>query len=152
MLKFFFELDGRNFKDTTIIVDLDGTLTQDGKDTIDEKTAALISLLKKNNRIYLFSNKRNEFRCSALARALGIDYLQTRYKKPNKKVLASLPPHLRRHLVIIGDKFLTDGLLAKQSGAQFIKVKRMTSPKDSLLTKLIYSIDDIASLIFSNFL
>lgn len=148
MSKFFSELDPKNFKDKTIILDIDGTLTQDGSNKLDERVRTMINLLKKKNRIYLFSNKYNKSRVAQFAEKLQINYLHTLRKKPNKKVFESIPQNLRHQLVVIGDKFLTDGLLAKNIAAQFIKVKRITSPHDSLWTRLTYIVDDIASIIF----
>jgi predicted HAD superfamily phosphohydrolase YqeG len=45
--------------------------------------------------------------------------------------------------LVIGDKFLTDGLFAKNIGGKFIKVQRKVFGQESLLAKLVNFIDDI---------
>ena len=52
-----------------------------------------------------------------------------------------------KELLVIGDKFLTDGLFAKNIGAEFIKAKRKISGQESILIKLINLFDDLLCLL-----
>ena len=77
-----------------------------------------------------------------MADKLNVPLLKTSFKKPNKKVINVLPDHLKKNLIVIGDKVLIDGLFAKNIGAEFIKVRRLTSKNDSFNTKLTYKLDN----------
>ena len=44
---------------------------------------------------------------------------------------------------MIGDKDLTDGLLARRAGARFIKVRRKTDPADRLVSRLANLFDNV---------
>jgi hypothetical protein len=45
--------------------------------------------------------------------------------------------------VVIGDKDLTDGLLARRIGARFIKVLRKLDPADRLASRVANLIDNV---------
>ena len=74
---------------------------------------------------------------------LEIEYLDSKYKKPNKKI-TSLFSSDGRSIVVIGDKFFTDGLLAIKISARFIKIDRKSDGKEPFLIKFSYMIDNIA--------
>ena len=68
-------------------------------------------------------------------------------KKPSKNFLKSIVKN-NKQIIVIGDKMLTDGVLAKRIGARFIKVQRKHGERDSWITKTSYIIDDIYSKFF----
>jgi len=142
-MKFFFELDINHINGKIILLDIDGTLTNDGSYVISERVVEKIQLLKRKNKIYLCSNKKNHNRNQKIADIVGVSYLWTNWRKPSKKIISSLSEHERGGpFVVIGDKFLTDGILAYRFGADFIKVKRITSGKESFLIKMVNKLDD----------
>jgi len=140
----FAELDFSAIAGSTILLDVDGTITLDGHAEIDGKVAAVISQLACRNWVYLCSNARDSGRLERFARSLGIEYLGSRHKKPSIKVSEALPPERREKLVVIGDKMLTDGLFATRLGARFLKVEHLTAASDPLWIRCCYVMDTLA--------
>jgi len=140
---YFKDLDTTTWSGKTIILDIDGTITTDGGSMVDPLVLDKIKEISQHNFLFLFSNKKVAERNAALSNELGIPYLQTTFKKPNKKILESLPSDKRSNIIVVGDKTLTDGMFAKNIGASFVKVKRLTSKNDTLTIKLIYLLDAI---------
>ena len=139
---FFKELNITGWSEKTIIVDIDGTITTDGSSDFDPLVLKKIQEIAINNSVFLFSNKKLAERDKEIANKLHTPLLKTSFKKPNKKVIDVLPYNLRKNLLVIGDKSIIDGLFAKNIGAEFIKVKRLTSKNDSFNTKLTYILDN----------
>ncbi len=133
----FEELDSRGIRDYVIFLDIDGTLADDNTLELSEKTLERIRELEVCNQLYLCSNSRNHERNRKVAAIAGVDYIDTDLRKPSKKIpdLAAHPSYKKR--LVIGDKFLTDGLFAKNIKAEFIKVKRIESDKDRLYIKFL---------------
>jgi predicted HAD superfamily phosphohydrolase YqeG len=73
----------------------------------------------------------------------GVHYLKTGFRKPSRRILEHSTDVEMGKILVIGDKFLTDGLFAKNIGADFIKVKRLSSPCESWLLKIVYLFDDL---------
>ena len=138
---YFSELDITKLFGKRIILDVDGTLVFDGQNHINEKTKIKINNLKKQADIYLCSNGITE-RTNQLAKYLGVSFINSHYNKPNKKVMSDLPD-TNQDTVVIGDKYLTDGLMAKSINAHFVKVRRLCSGKEKVVTKIVNYIDDI---------
>lgn len=109
-----------------IFLDVDGTLRPDGDQEMSPEVLKKLAELKAGNEVNLTSNKGNKTKKPSRRAAEGVDL-------KGKKA------------VVIGDKFLTDGLFAKNIGAEFIKVKRKISGRESFFIKLTYLIDDIVS-------
>jgi len=150
MNEYFKDINFEKFSGCTIILDIDGTLTYDKGLVVDQEAKSKLLELKKNNLVYLFSNHRVGGRNQDLARDLDIKLLESQYKKPNKKIIESLPENQKGNLVVIGDKFLVDGIFAKRIGAKFIKVKRIVHQDDEPLIKLLYLLDNIANFFLGN--
>jgi predicted HAD superfamily phosphohydrolase YqeG len=147
----FLKLDISKITNYTILLDIDGTLTHDGSDDISEEVLAAIKELQETNKIYLCSNKKNHERNHKVAEQTGIPYLETDLRKPSKKILELLPKDSPKDLLVIGDKFLTDGLFAHNIKAKFLKVGRITSSSSTFFTKLTYLIDDLAAKLLGVF-
>lgn len=139
----FKELDIGDLSGKTIILDIDGTVTTDGSSDFNSAVLEKIQTISQNNSVFLFSNKKLTDRDNEIANRMHIPLLKTSFRKPNKKVIDGLPDHLKKNLVVIGDKILIDGLFAKNIGADFIKVKRLISKNDSFNTKFTYILDNI---------
>lgn len=141
-------LDVRAIKNATVIIDIDGTVTADGRTECSNGTLRVIRSLASQNTVYLLSNHRDSIRNRAVARRVGLACIETPHRKPSRKVLVSLPTaHRQRRVIVIGDKSVVDGLFAWRIGAHFIKVARIVSPEDRIITKVAYFLDDVISKI-----
>lgn len=143
----FKELNIAGLKGFLIFLDIDGTLINDDAFELDAGTLAKIRELEMNNRIYLCSNSPNRERNLRVAGLSTLEYIDTDLRKPSKKILELVDHSPFKYRLVIGDKFFTDGLFARNIGAQFMKVRRIESEQDRLHVKLLYWIDDLASRI-----
>jgi len=141
---FFKNLDVERIKGNIIFLDVDGTITSDGNHEVEDSILSKLKILSQNNRLFFCSNKNNCERNQKISRLIGVQCLDSQYKKPSKKILDLVDNRENLPLLVIGDKFLTDGLFAKNIGAKFIKVKRITADQDSLLSILFNFIDDLS--------
>lgn len=142
---FFFELDISDLKNHLVLVDMDGTLFADGQQIINPQSEIKLKEMSRDNRVYFCSNKRGNLnRKSDLSRFADIHCLETPFRKPNPKILDYVPNAMKQPIVVIGDKFLTDGLFARNTGARFIKVRRVKAPSDPFPVKISYWLDDWA--------
>ena len=132
----------------TIILDVDGTLCPDGESMVSREIAETINQLKVNNFVYLVSNKKLPGRLPKMAEHLGVNFLESKYRKPSKLMLKGLPESQQKDVVVIGDKFMTDGLLAKRAGAFFIKVLSLRGSRETWLVRFSYWLDGLAAKLF----
>ncbi len=151
MSEYFYNLDTLLINNKTIIIDIDGTLVADGKEVVEEKNIEIINILLKSNNLFLCSNKNLSLRNRVISEQTNIPILDTPFKKPNKRIIDSIDISYQNDLVVIGDKYITDGIFARRIGADFIKIKRMRSKKESVATKIIYLFDDVAYIIVCSF-
>jgi len=143
-------LDTQPIIASTIILDIDGTITPDAKSEISPGVLGAIQSLANRNKVYLFSNHQNGVRNRALAQRLGLEYIDTPHRKPSRKVLGGMPMcHKTRPMIIIGDKILTDGLFASRIGARFIRVARVLSSSDPKLVRLAYFLDNMIAYLLT---
>jgi predicted HAD superfamily phosphohydrolase YqeG len=136
--------------DATVLLDIDGTVIPSGgtDEDISHEIFAWIRKLKEwNNRIYLCSNNKDHQRNKMIAIMLNIPYLETSAKKPFKSALGNLKFRDDEYVVVIGDKFLTDGLFAHNIGATFKKAPRLVSHKTPFVERFSFVIDDAVSFI-----
>lgn len=133
-----------DFSGSIIFLDIDGTLVEDGGIDFQESVISKVNELKRKNRIYFCTNMNDKERKNIVEQLFSVPSTDPNFKKPNKKVLRGIARN-NEELVVIGDKTLMDGVLAKRIGARFIKVKRKLSNNDPFSTKLFYILDDIAS-------
>ncbi len=144
----FEALDLHELRDTTVIVDIDGTITGDGLLAVSGGVVAKIRDLASRNKLYICSNHRDVTRNKIVASNVGCSLIETRHRKPNPRVLGGLPSgHLAQPVVVIGDKILVDGLLAWWIGARFIHVGRIRSSSERRLVKAAYFLDDVIAAI-----
>jgi 4-hydroxybenzoate polyprenyltransferase len=137
-----------DFKNTTVILDVDGTLTPDKGENFGPEVANKVNGLSKNCKVYLCSNGNPE-RNEKFADLFGVELLYSR--KPFGALALKKSNVAKSDIVVVGDKYLTDGIFARILGAKFIKVEHMRSQSDSLHTKTFYFFDDAAWNIRSYF-
>ena len=123
-----------------IVLDIDGTLVSAGQWAPPPGVVAAVERLKKDNDVFLFSNKNIPTRNGKVAEALDVPLLDSSAKKPFPRVLENLPSE--KPLVVVGDKFLTDGLLAYFTGSEFVHVARVSGTGEPLMDKTINAVDD----------
>ncbi len=134
-----------HFTDTLVILDLDGTLVADGEEGIPEATRRVVKELAAQNTVYLSSNKRSPSGDGRLARVsalLGIPTTDTRFRKPSLEIFTGIARDGKR-IIVIGDKDITDGLLALRAGGEYIKVARLASGTESLPVRIVCWLDDV---------
>ncbi len=138
--------DLRRLSGSTVILDIDGTITADAGAEISRATLNAIRALAARNAVYVFSNHRDISRNRAIGRTAGLPYLETNHRKPSRRIVDAIPiEHRNQPLVVIGDKITIDGLFAWRIGARFIKVGRIVSPSDRTSVRLSYMLDDFVS-------
>src|SRR3989338_5600607 len=144
---FFFEELSFDETNKIIILDIDGTLVADLKDCCDDKVIDKINYILEKNEIYLSTNSRNNKRNLKIQETLNLPFTNLLYKKPNKKVIDNIS-NPSKNFLVIGDKFLTDFILAKRINSDFIWVKRKIDGKERLIIKIINLIDDISYFVY----
>ncbi len=149
---FFHQLDITKLNNYLILLDIDGTIVCDGSEKIEEDAVLKIKELAKNNKLYFCSNKGACKQRENILNLTGVSCLDAPHRKPSKKILRYIENKESLPLLIIGDKYLTDGFFAKNIGAEFIKVKRLKSASDSLFVKLTYLIDNFVYFVKDYFI
>lgn len=125
-----------------VFLDIDGTFTGEGSWEVSKTALEAIVRLKKTNKVYLCSNGKSEKRKAHFAKAVDVPLLKTNLRKPNKKIATLVVNESNKPLVVIGNLAFKDGRFAKNTSAQFIKVKTLLGPDDTLFSRFIYWIDD----------
>ncbi|HEY4403801.1 MAG TPA: hypothetical protein VGN55_04030 [Xanthobacteraceae bacterium] len=140
----YFEQHTFGFENSLVILDIDGTLVPDCGRVASAPVVAKVDELKaRGNEIRLCSNSRRGNyvqRLDAIAAQLEVGVCPVVFRKPSTLAISGLD-RKGRALVVIGDKDLTDGLLARRVGAQFIKVRRKLDPADRLSSRMANLID-----------
>lgn len=142
-----FENISIDFNDAIVCLDIDGTLVEDGGKHLQQAVVEKIEKMKLNNQIYICTNMLDMKRKKMFEDLLSLQSIASDSKKPSKNFLKSIVIN-NKQIIVIGDKMLTDGILAKRIGARFIKVQRKHGERDSWITKTSYMIDDIYSKFF----
>jgi len=140
-----FEQHTFDFTNAVVILDVDGTIVPDcGRTASEAVVRKVIELKRRGNVIRLCSNsRRSDYaeRLAELGAQLDVDVCPVPSRKPSKLALSGVDVG-GRALVVIGDKDLTDGLLARRVGARFIKVRRKLDPEDRFVSKLANLFDN----------
>jgi len=146
-MNLFQEMNISDLNDYIIFLDIDGTIANDDENEMDKKVLHQINKLREGNQIYLCSNSRNHKRNREISKVTNVEYIDTDLRKPSKKILDLVDHSPFTKRLVIGDKFLTDGIFAKNIKAEFIKVKRIISKNDKPYIRFLYWIDDLVSKI-----
>jgi predicted HAD superfamily phosphohydrolase YqeG/glycosyltransferase involved in cell wall biosynthesis len=141
---YFKELVVAPIQQSIIILDIDGTLLADNEEILDAQTTQVVKqLVAQGNQIYLVSNgfSHNKERNTSIASGLGVTFFPTEYKKPLKISVLPIIAAATKPVIVIGDKFLTDGLLAVNLGVPFVEVRSLRSGKEPAYSKVAYALD-----------
>jgi HAD superfamily hydrolase (TIGR01662 family) len=140
----YFEQHPFDFENALVVLDVDGTIVPDSGQVAPAEAIAKVNEIKsRGNEICLCSNSRRgnyAERLEVLGAQLDVNICPVLFRKPSLQAIASLEPK-GRAMVVIGDKDLTDGLLARRAGARFIKVRRKLDPADRLSSRMANLID-----------
>ena len=145
-MKTFLEIDTKNFNNSLMIIDVDGTIVPDKCKSISSEIINKIKELAERNKIYLCSNGSPE-NARIFAGLTNVSAVSV--KKPFYGKVPKINNFTKT--IVLGDKYLTDGLFAKFIGAEFLKIKHIRSPNDSFFTKLSYAFDDLIWVILPYF-
>lgn len=145
-MKYFRELNLNILKDKVVILDVDGTITYDKEQEVGHLEKLQLEKLKDIvQNVFLVSNGDKD-RTKKMAEIHEILCHISEYQKPHRKVLHAFPHVVKSDLVILGDKFLTDGLLALQAGIPFLHVKSLVRGSEPMFDKLVFYIDDLIGI------
>jgi HAD superfamily hydrolase (TIGR01662 family) len=140
----YFEQQTFDFESSLVILDIDGTLVPDSGRVAPAEVVEQVRALKtRGNEVRLCSNSRRgnyAERLEAVAAQLDVGVCPNVFRKPSTLAISGVERN-GRPLVVIGDKDLTDGLLARRVGAQFIKVRRKLDSADRLSSRMANVID-----------
>jgi predicted HAD superfamily phosphohydrolase YqeG len=137
----FSEIPAESLRGSIVVLDVDGTLVPDCGTDLPKETADALTTLSSVATVYLCSNAQSPVRLDAFGSVTGANVVHTSYKKPSLKVLTGIPLPEGKRVVVIGDRYLTDGLLAKRLGAEFIMVKRLRDNRERLFVRILYVLD-----------
>jgi len=140
---YFSEIDTETLVNNIIILDIDGTIVADGSDNVSSEVKTKLEKLVNTNSVFLLSNKKNHERNKKIADMVGAKYIETDIRKPSYKIIKLIENFNSQKVVVVGDKFLTDGLFSKNIKASFIKINHLTAPHESLFTRLSYWFDSL---------
>ena len=145
---YFEEIEIPNMPSCLIFLDIDGTLIPDAPEEcfLENIVIGKVTQLSKHHTVYLCTNGKDRNRAQSIASRLGITLVESKHKKYSRKILNDLPLDQNRQTLVIGDKILTDGLLAKRLQAHLYLVKRKYSGKERLLVRLSNYLDDVVTV------
>ena len=132
--------------DRTVLLDVDGTLLPDGDDTLGASAIIAAKQLAERNTVYLLTNGKDRARINQISSVLGIAVAPSGVPagKPRVRAVTGIVPG-DRPFVVVGDKYLIDGLLARNLKAEFIPTSRKRSGSERTTVRLSYMIDRVVS-------
>ncbi len=132
----FLDLKVHEYRNHTILLDVDGTLCEDGGEVVSRSYVEKVHELSLHNTVLLFSNGRIE-RNLNLAKILGISVISFALRKP----FVWFKQDIQKPVLVVGDKYTTDGLCAGLRGYSFFKVSSLRKERESLFTRFTYGLD-----------
>jgi len=128
-----------------VLLDVDGTLLPDGALALASQARTSAARLAEANDVYLASNAKDVARVNRIASELGVRMtLRTPAGKPSRRALEGIDT-AGRTVIVIGDKYLIDGVFARRIGARFMPVIRVRSGHERLSVKASFLLDDAVS-------
>lgn len=143
----FPELDLSGRKRSFVVIDTDGTIVPDGTETAADETLAALKRITGRHETRLTSNRRDAGRNERIAMRAGIRYVRGR--KPFRALAETLKEENQGGLpiMVIGDRWLTDGLLAMRLEGEFIPVRPIRSSEEPFGTRFAYAMHGMATAI-----
>ena len=151
-MRTFLETDFSSYQGYVIILDVDGVLVPDGVTSLDERVCQQVARLGQVNDVYLCSNGGHTERDKRFAALANVTWLSSSAGKPSLRAVEDLAVK-DQPVLVVGDKVLTDGLLAHRlRNASFVKVKRLVMKGAGSifnLNKLVEFGDDVVGLVLA---
>jgi predicted HAD superfamily phosphohydrolase YqeG len=138
-MPFFQDISWSSYAAKDIILDIDGTLVSDSSVEISPATVQTVEQLKQRNRVYACSNSKNRIRNKQIADLLDVPLLDFCRRKPFREAIGERSDF--NDILVIGDKWLTDGLLAVNLEAEFCKVDTVSDGRETLYIRLVNFFD-----------
>jgi len=141
----FFEDSMGGVSGMTILLDVDGTLVPDGERVVPENVCGIVEKLKGTNTVYLVSNGTDVTRVEAIAGMLGVFVAPAGAPagKPSRDAIRGIPTD--KPFVVVGDKLVTDGFLARNIHARFIHTRSKFSGREGLTVRFSYMLEHVLS-------
>ena len=136
---YFHDLDVSHIHDSVVLLDVDGALCPHNAREIAPAVRRTVERLRASNELYICSNNADRERTAAVAHTLGVPVLAMGGRKPYPDIHTHIPPN--KPVVVIGDKWITDGRQARLAGGHYIRVRRYRDGKEDILTRLSYVLD-----------
>lgn len=128
------------------VIDIDGTLVPDGENEPNVDTRRAMEILMRSHAICITSNGKNTERNKDIARLFGIPYIAG--TKPFGAVTHAICAQNTENLpiIVVGDRYLTDGLLALRLHAQFAPVSILHSNNEAAYVRISYAIHGVITV------
>lgn len=141
-----FETAVQDITDSVVLLDVDGTLLPDGSHELDEDTLTHARSLTSRNKVYLVSNGRDSSRVERLASSIGATVAPRGVPagKPSARAMEGIVLNGKASIVM-GDKYLTDGVFAQRTGSRFVLIERKQNGKERFSVRLSYWVDRVVS-------
>lgn len=146
MSGFFRDLDPKIFQGTTVLLDLDGTIVPDGAVVLangeDETLRRIVAVA---GRVIVVSNNLRN-RDVVLKEHYRLHVALGSAKKPSKNAVGEFV--FEEPTVVVGDKYITDGMFAHNLRARFIHVRRLENDSESFFVRMSYALDSLFKFFF----
>lgn len=141
-----FENAVQDIADSVVLLDVDGTLLPDGSSELEAHTIECGKILTTRNKVYLVSNGTDFRRVEQIADCIGAE-VAPRGVPAGKPLVSAMEGIVLdgRPCVVLGDKYLIDGIFARRIGSRFVFIKRKQSGEERLSVRLSYWIDSVVS-------
>lgn len=140
-----FEDSVKDVRGRIILLDVDGTLLPDGAPKMDEGARNAVARLRQWNTVYLVSNGDDTARVARFAYELEVDIAPAGVPAGKPFARAARGISSERPLLVIGDKFITDGLFARALGAPFLRVRSKRSGLERFSVRVSYMLESVVS-------
>jgi len=140
-----FEDSVQEVRGHTVLLDVDGTLLPDGTAEIDDAVRDAALQLHQENMVYLVSNGNDANRVVRLANDLGVNIAPAGVPAGKPSARAAHGISSERPFLVIGDKFITDGLFARVLGVPFLRVRSKRSGTERFSVRISYMLESVVS-------
>ncbi len=139
-MKSIYDLDvSKLVRGRIVIVDIDATLVPDKSEVLSQRAHDLLRTMAHVAQVVFLSSNGSAERTKRFANESGVQVL-IGARKPWLQLPKEFPTG---EIIVIGDKRVTDGLLAERIGASFVQVARERDHEEQLLTRLSFFFDDL---------
>lgn len=125
-MEYFYEKDLAKLKGWLVLLDYEGTLVVPGGQTMSEETKKALLQLANENKVVVCSNGPI---VDGFEQLYGVSWAHLSKPKPDPESLESIISAHEGKTVVIGDRWQTDGVLARRLNVPFVHVATLGHPK-----------------------